>query len=664
MISRAVLALAAVLALSAPARAAPAAAYDAKASPLDELSRDLLTGNGYEFREDGTVWDKISESAVPHAEMPNLLSRLAGARRLKALLELNLILNRSEGEKQLTDAERESVRTIVRRDWSVFGVGTRRDFRSYFSVQELEALDKIPPRFDKTSAFPSLKDPEPESPTAEPPPSATPVPAAPAAAVPPQPAAPTPPVPAPVAPPAPPSPLVPPHAPSLAPMLPPPSLRRPSPFAGTSPAPPQPAAPAPVDPAIGVLKPWTPPAVSTAATAAVSSAAAVASAEAPVAAPQPPPPPPPEPAKPSLPVVSAEQYDKFVDEGPYTNEGKALLHLLGQKAPGYCLPLLRRTVLSAMPQIVLDGARTGAGLRAGLAVDAAKPDAPPAAALSPGAVYVERKRGLFGPRREILLPESPAVYAELGVPVPAIDALRKDAVPTGVENGPWGATKVFADASRRGSYSSQEQAGELLEQLLLLGLRRERLDASAYAAKRWARTARLLFSAGLKDDVGHDGFLDPDRRAELREWLERPEEADDAALSSWAGSRLQVVDPRRGAPDGARAFESRARGSCARTALEDALVEAAGRRARRVGALETLLDAGLAASSQAKAAAQTAADEEASARKRLLAAPPACPDPDPGRDEALRKASLIADEALRAERSWREKKAKGEAHAD
>ncbi|UPT74596.1 MAG: hypothetical protein M0D55_02350 [Elusimicrobiota bacterium] len=120
-------------------------AYNVLSTPLDSLSMELLTETGYVIREDGKVWDKIADAPVRFDEMSNLLARLAGARRLKALLELNLILNRSEGEKKLTAAERESVRTLVRKNWPVFGVGTRKDFRAYFSVQELvEELDKIP----------------------------------------------------------------------------------------------------------------------------------------------------------------------------------------------------------------------------------------------------------------------------------------------------------------------------------------------------------------------------------------------------------------------------------------------------------------------------------------------------------------------------------------
>ena len=128
----------------ASAQSPTSEAYNVRATPLDDLSRELLLETGYVIREDGKIWDKIADSAIRLDEMSYLLSRLAGARRLKALLELNLILNRSEGEKKLTAAERETVRKLLRKHWPVFGIGTRKDFRAYFSVQELtEELDRI-----------------------------------------------------------------------------------------------------------------------------------------------------------------------------------------------------------------------------------------------------------------------------------------------------------------------------------------------------------------------------------------------------------------------------------------------------------------------------------------------------------------------------------------
>ena len=97
----------------ASAQSPTSEAYNARATPLDDVSRELLVETGYVIRDDGKVWDKIADNAVRLDEMSYLLSRLAGARRLKALLELNLILNRSEGEKRLTDAEREAVRKLL-----------------------------------------------------------------------------------------------------------------------------------------------------------------------------------------------------------------------------------------------------------------------------------------------------------------------------------------------------------------------------------------------------------------------------------------------------------------------------------------------------------------------------------------------------------------------
>jgi hypothetical protein len=580
---------------SAQASAAATAPYDAKAAPLDDLSRELLTGNGYELRDDGRVWDKINEAAVPRDDMPYLLSRLASARRLKALLQINAVITRYDAERKLTPEDKEAVRDIARKNWVVFGVTPRHDFRAYFSSEEQEALDKIAPRFD-TMAPMSMRDPEPL--TAEPPVTAAPA--------------------------APPAVSVATSAPKVE---------------------------------LGVLKPWTPPEPSTATVAAVQ-----VSTPQVVAAPPPPEPvsapPAPEPPKPA--AIDAAQFDKFVAEGPYSKESRALLELIGKRAPQYCLPLLRRTVVLAVPQIIVDAGRTGAAVRAAFTVKAADALAPPVVALSPGPVFIEVKKGLFKAKSAVLLPESAEAWKELGVARPTLQAFAADAAGAAVENGDWGAVRTYPDASRRGTYSDLEQAGELLEQLLLLGLQREGYVQSPYAAWRWARTARLLFSARLKQEMKRDNFLDPDRRAELRDWLDSPEESEDAVAASWAAARLGRLDPRLGPPDVAREAEASRRASCARTALEDALVEAARRRAVRVGTLEALLDAGVIDAPSAKAAAQSAADHENAAKKALLAAPPACPAPDAALDAGLRRAGLLTAEAARAERAMRENSARGE----
>jgi hypothetical protein len=468
----------------------------------------------------------------------------------------------------------------------------------------------------------------------------------------------------------------------------PPSLARPSPFFTSAPAAAPRAAPAasvafvpfsapsgststataikPADPTAGELKAWAPPAISTAARAAVAlstasvaaSTAAVASAPIPAPAPAAPPAPPaPKPV-----AVGADEYAKFVEDGPYSRESKDLLELIGKRAPEFCLALPRRTVVTAVPQIILDGAKTGSSLRAAIVRDASNPDEPAIVALSPGPVFVERRRGFFSARQTLLLPESREAWAELGVPQPPLAALSADPAHVEAQNGPWGATRAFPDGSFRGSYSPQEQAGELLEQLLLIGLRREGFGASAYAARRWSRTAKLIFWARLKDDFG-DAFLDPDRRAELSDWLDRPDELDDVLLAGWSSARMAVFDPRRGPPDAQRAYDAAARQTCKRSTLADALADISRRRARRVGLLEGLIDAGLVDAAAAKSSAQAAADAEAEARAALTAHPPACPAEDPSHAESLRKAAQLLTEAVRAETVLRERRDEGGQHA-
>ncbi|PIR15184.1 MAG: hypothetical protein COV48_15775, partial [Elusimicrobia bacterium CG11_big_fil_rev_8_21_14_0_20_64_6] len=323
----------------------------------------------------------------------------------------------------------------------------------------------------------------------------------------------------------------------------------------------------------------------------------------------------------------------------------------------FCRAILRRTVVRGAPLIVIDGARAGSDRRAGFAPpDPAHPGV--TIALSAGPVLIERKKGLFG-KTLIALPEDPRAWAELGVPPPALDALRKDAASAKSENGPWGGVRIYRDQSRRGTYTPQEQAGELLERLLLLGLEREGFASSTYAARAWARAARLLFSARVAEEYGNDSFLDPDRKQELRDWIERGDESDDLLVASWSSSRGNVVDPRRGGPDSQVQYERHARQTCTRSLLSDHLAEAARNLAARVRTVEALLDSGLITAETAKASAEKAASAEAATRASLLASPPVC-DGRFGADEAgLHRSAALLAEVSRAERAFRERKSRG-----
>jgi hypothetical protein len=127
----------------------------------------------------------------------------------------------------------------------------------------------------------------------------------------------------------------------------------------------------------------------------------------------------------------------------------------------------------------------------------------------------------------------------------------------------------------------------------------------------------------MKEQSRDDGFLDPDRQHELRQWLNHPDEADDMMAASWSASRSNVIDPRRGPPDSAKEYESEARNTCAHLALEDTLVEQARLRARRIAITKTLQESGVIDSSTAKAAAKRASEQEELMRKQLIDSPPA-----------------------------------------
>ncbi|MDX6769731.1 MAG: hypothetical protein SF051_09385, partial [Elusimicrobiota bacterium] len=351
--------------------------------------------------------------------------------------------------------------------------------------------------------------------------------------------------------------------------------------------------------------------------------------------------------------VNADAFAKFVASGPYGRDDRALLEFLARKAPEFCRPLLMRTVARTVPRIVFDGGRTGWGQRsAGYHADPAIAGSTPLVALSPGPILVERRRGLFG-KDYAVLPESDALYAELGLPSPKLEASKKGAANTTEEDGRWGPVKVYADRSRRATYSPQQQAGDLLYELLLIGLQREGFGASDLAARTWADTARFLLYARLRDELGHDAFLDPDRRVELRERLERPDEARDRQLGAWASARSGLLDPRRGTPASQLEYERAARSSCARSSLADRLYELARKREAAVRAAAALAESGLADESAAAAAIKNLTDKEAAQRGAAVAMP-ACASVPAGREDGLRRSAALIAEAARIERAFRD----------
>ncbi|MCX5797214.1 MAG: hypothetical protein NTY77_17120, partial [Elusimicrobia bacterium] len=133
--------------------------YNVKTDPLTEAQTQLLLQNKYQIREDGTVTAADGSQPMARGDMPFVIQRLESGQRLKALLQINLILNRSEGEKNLTAEERESIRKIVKESWRLFTLKTRKTFRSYFSLQELEVMD-LAPLPQASMEEPALRDQE------------------------------------------------------------------------------------------------------------------------------------------------------------------------------------------------------------------------------------------------------------------------------------------------------------------------------------------------------------------------------------------------------------------------------------------------------------------------------------------------------------------------
>lgn len=656
--------------LAEPARLAAQAAIP---KPYVELLKQAK----YVVRDDGSVWT-ADQQAVASEELPFLLHRLESGRRLQALLKLDMLLSNSDGEKYLTPVEREQLRKIVRENWPFFTLGTRKDFRHFFSVQELEEMNRDPAPTDRATAL-LLTDPEPgDYSNAELPPALKPVPvprllpappppqrvyaaddgepvpakgaapaapavyyvapmaiarggsAPPAAAVllpaapqveapvaafspapvvpaQPQAAAPAAPAPAPAAvaqPVAAPAPPVPapttialgagvPDAGLMKPWTPPPG------FATAAPQPSQPlppgitiakeapsavvAPPAAVNPAPAAVTPAqaaaAPPAPAGALPAHVEQAAAVGAGPPAKVAPPPVVPEAPAPAVVDKPILKAPptqpvaeaglpaarevpraDFERFLADAPYGKDAKALLRLISEKAAEPARSRALAAVLVSMPQIVFDTARAGLDSHAALLAMEANGTRAYTIALSPGPILYEKKK-LFGANPRVMVSDSAKIYASLHLPAPPLDALKRDAPAVREEQGRWGVERVYADDSRRGTYTPQQQAGYLLRKLLRLDAKRNGWDASPYAAEAYARSAQWIFYTRVMLDAKSDAFLDPETRATFRQWRDHPQEYRDHLVHTLAAGRVQTIDPVKG--------NAESQAEAARAALND-----------------------------------------------------------------------------------------------
>lgn len=582
--------------------------FASAAQPLADRHLRLLTTHRYAVK-DGSVRDPNGAS-VPESEVPFVLHRLESAQRLRALLQINIILNKSEGEKRLTAAESEAIRAVVKENWAYFPLATRKDFKRYFSLEELEQLNAAPPPIAEAAVF-ELKDQEPEISevlTSKPERKGwfkpkLPAFMRPAAALPePAPAPAAPPVPLPVAPAvAPVEPAAAPVAIAAAPAAPPAAVPAPPPpgpaalpvYGTVDPPAPQPVAvPAPADlpaPRVDVLRPST--------SAPAGFVFGQGEAPAPVAAivptlPPQPPAPPPASKMPKLEPVTQEALELFLHSAPYGREAKALLRLIHQRAPAAARDRALNTVFFALPAILLDDAKAADGWSSSLS--AAEPHV---VALRPGLTLLKKRRMLIA-SEELVLPES---FDFAGLKAPALGAYARKGAAKQEKDGEWGELRVYEDGSKRAPVSPEQQAGALLYELLRLDAKLRGADGSRAAVELWARGFQSLFYSAVQNALGHDRFLDPSQRLSLRRWLDHPDEERDHLYLALASARSGAIDAKRGSPSAQHRHDEAVSVSCETSVPPEAARRAGADKARHERLLDALNETGLFESGSIKA---------------------------------------------------------------
>ncbi|MBI5245188.1 MAG: hypothetical protein HY922_16115 [Elusimicrobia bacterium] len=496
--------------------------FDVSATPLDHMDFLLLTQSGYRI-EDSRIYSSSSTEPVGRVDLSYILENLRSRRRLKALLELEMIFNRNFN-RELPSNEREAVRRIAREHWALFPRSTREQMKPYFYLHELEQMSgemsigpaaqaAVPsavaaqPTAVSTVSAPSISPfaamapllplgvaQQAKSAPAEP----TPVPAQPAAVLP----TPAPGVIEPAA--VPPAPVPSPVQPAAAP---PASIPAPA-IAPTS-VPVEPA-PAPVQPAAVLPDPVPAPVQPAAAPAAPAPAFAAApqfTYREPVS-------------------FSSEAFLAYIETAPYGRDVKPLLQLLAAYGRDPERRIALGLVQGLMPHIVLDSIQAGASARGVRAPAPGKLEI----ALNDGPVLL-RRRKLFS-TRTILLPDSPQFYRERGLAQRTQAAFVRENASESEADEDEGRTRIYRDGSRRLRLSQEQLAGELLAALLDADALLRGWKPDLHARLR-SETARFRFYRALAKETEKEPALDRNLSAAYREWLERPEDFIDFMFQTW-----------------------------------------------------------------------------------------------------------------------------------
>ena len=573
------------------------ALYSVKAEPLSDIDSRLLLKARYQVQPDGAVLQPDISTPVTHADMPYIVQRLESSQRLQVLVQIDLILSKSQGEKNLTDAERESIRNLLRENWPILTRKSRKDFRAYFPLRELETMDQVPlPQASLVEQ--DLKDQEVQP---------VPIPAPPAPAV---------------------------SAPPAANL----------PVAIPAAAMPQVQAAVESALALPVAAAAT---VSTGTTAVMASTVTVAapitaSTATPAALP---------PAMPGLGEVAAAEFERFLIEAPYGREGKAMLRLIAQYAPPFARRRVLNDLMTLFPRIALDPGRAGDHAYSRLIIG---PDASASIVLTAGAILHEQRKFLGG--SVMLLSRSSGAYAAAGLPAPGLQALQAEAAPTHNQNGAWGQASIYADGSQSVSFSVEAEAGYLLAELMRFDARLRGWDGSAYAVETVARDAQWLFYDALIAERRSDVFLDSETRDSYRQWLERPAEYYDDLLQSLTASRNGTVDPRKAGIAVVAEFDRQALVDCDKAAAAQASFRGLSARQARAGMLSDYEGSGLYEPERLSGARALPQTESGSAMT-----PGSCRTDLQSEIDALPKSEAVLKEAVAVERNWRRERGEAHA---
>jgi hypothetical protein len=349
--------------------------------------------------------------------------------------------------------------------------------------------------------------------------------------------------------------------------------------------------------------------------------------------------------------VTAAAFEKFLIDAPYGREVKALLRLISERASFARIRVLN-DVMTVLPQIVIEPDRVGGQTYSRLLAGS---DGPFSVVLNSGVVLMEKPR-LFLGATTTLLPRSAKTYSEAGLVSPALQALQSEAVPQGQESGPWGDSAVYADGSRRASFTPEVQAGALLAELVRLDSRLRAWNASPYATEVVARTAQWLFYDALVYMRRGDAFMDPLTRISYRRWLSEPAAYHDELLLSLTAGRNGTVDPRKADLAAVLEFDRRALADCMKASAAEAAYRDASARQARTLDLAAYGNSGLFSAEDLAAARTAAAQAPAVPALKTLCRPEWASE-----TAALAKSGAMLGEALDAEKHSRQEK---ESHVD